>query len=87
MEVLTNAMLVIMLHLIYMYQSNTLYTLNLHNVIYLLYLIEAGKKERTKEAPHLVTFLDSALVLLPLAGFSLNPFTVINRNYKYNSFH
>lgn len=61
-----------------MYESSTLYTLNSHNVICLLYFKSWGGKG------HGVMSLDSALVLLSLAGFNLNPYTVINCNY--NSF-
>ena len=61
-----------------MYESSTLYTLNLHNVICLLYFKSRGGKRPWSNS------LDSALVLLSLAGFNLNPYTVINCNY--NSF-
>lgn len=66
-----------------MYESNTLYTLNLYSVICLLNLIKAGKEERTVEAPHLVTFLDSDLILLSLDGCNLHPCLVINCNYNH----
>lgn len=43
MDVLTNFIVIILLY-IYVFQINTLYTLNLHNVICQLYLSKAGEK-------------------------------------------
>ena len=44
MEVLTNLIVVIIFHSIYMHQNITLYTFNLYSVICQLYLSKAGKK-------------------------------------------
>lgn len=59
-----------------MYESSTLYILN--NVICLLYFIKAGVGGEGNG----VMSLDSALLFLSLAGFNLNPYTVINCNYN-----
>lgn len=48
MDALSNLIVVIILQYIYMYQIITSYTLNLHNVVYQLYLHKAGWGEDTK---------------------------------------